>query len=234
MYHKELSMFQSIRNKVLILFFLIISINVSAQYHYASYNYYTLGVKGGYDIYNYSFDNSQHISYEMRPNFSFGVSGGLYLSYLFELHADLRYSIRNFNILWDYPHDPSGMIPALSEYQLSYIQVPIQARINALYFNWVKLNIGVGLMPEFRLRPGETITYQNGSTSESQKTWLTKNFSSVLLAVPISANLKFNLSRHVAIEISANYYYYFNKMHTEYMTKPGSAFGFYTGMYYDW
>lgn len=227
-------MFQNIRNKALILFFLIISTTASAQYYYASYNYYTLGVKGGYDMYNYSFDKTQQISYEMMPNFSFGVSGGLYLSYLFELHADLRYSIRNFNIRWDYPQDPTGLVPARSEYKLSYVQIPIQGRINALYFNWFKMNIGIGIMPEIRLRPSETVTYQNGTTNESEDAWLTKNFTSVLVAVPISANFKFNLSRHVAIEASANYYYYLNKMHSDYLTKPGYAFGFYAGVFYDW
>lgn len=227
-------MFQSIRSKGLLLFFLIVSSAASAQYYYASYNYYTIGVKGGYDVYNYSLDKSEQISYEMQPNFSVGASGGLYLSYLFELHADLRYSMRNFNIRWDFPQDPTGQVPARSEYKLSYIQLPIQARINALYFNWFKMNIGVGIMPEVRLRPGETVTYQNGTTSKSEDSYLTKNFSTVLVAIPISANFKFNLSRHVAIEVSANYYYYLNEMHTDYMTKPGTAFGIYTGVYYDW
>ena len=219
---------------VFIFFFMIAAFASNAQYNYGSFNYYTLGAKGGYDVYNYTFDEVQQMSYDIQPNFNFGISGGLYLSYLLELHADFRYSIRNFNLKWDYPIDPTGQVPAYSEYKMSYISVPVQLRFNAIYARWVKLNIGVGLMPDFRLRPQETVTYQNGSTNESNKTYLTKNFTSVLVAVPMSANLKINFSRHTAIEFSANYYYYLNKMHKDYMTKNGTAFGFNVGFFYDW
>jgi hypothetical protein len=221
--------------KVIFLFlFSLLSTGAYAQYNYGAFNYYTLGVKAGYDIYSYSFDETQQMTYEVQPNFNFGVSGGLYLSYLLELHADFRYSIRNFNLKWDFPQDPTGQVPALSEYKMSYISVPVQLRLNAIYLKWVKLNIGVGLMPDFRLRPQETVTYQNGSTSESNKTYLTKNFAPVLIAVPMSANLKINFSRHIAIEFSGNYYYYLNKMHTDFMTANGTAIGFNAGFFYDW
>jgi len=227
-------MLQLFRNFIILFFLLFVGLQSNAQYNYGSYNYYTLGVKGGYDIYDYSFDESQQMAFLVQPNFNFGISGGLYLSYLLELHADFRYSIRNFDLKWDYPQDPTGQVPALSEYQMSYISVPIQLRINAIYAKWVKLNFGVGIMPDFRLRPQETVTYQNGSTNESNKSYLTKNFTGVLVAVPLSANLKINFSRHVAIELSANYYYYLNKMHKDYMTKNGAGYGFNAGVFYDW
>jgi hypothetical protein len=227
-------MFEFIGKKLLLLIFVVSGLSVSAQYYYASYNYYTIGLKGGYDNYTYTFDENQSINYEAQPNFSIGVTGGYYISWLFEAHADLRYSTRNFNIRWSYPLDPQGAVPALSEYQLAYIQVPIQGRINAVYTNWVKLSLGTGLLTEFRLRPQERVTYQNGSISESQKSWLTKDFTAVLVGIPFSANLKINLSRHVALEFSGYYYLYLNKMHQVYMTKPGSSLGFYGGVFYEW
>ena len=227
-------MFQGIKIIILIFVFSISVFKAGAQYYYASYNYYTVGFKGGYDVYSYDFDPGQNVSYEAQPNFSLGVTGAYYATFLIELHADLAYSTRNFNVRWHLPDDPEGMVPALSEYKLAYIRVPLQARINAIYLNWVKLNLGAGIMPEFRLRPQEKVTYQNGSTSESQDAWLTKNFTSVLVAVPFSANLKINFSRHVAMELSAYYYLYLNEMHKEFMLKPGSAYGFYAGMFYEW
>lgn len=223
-----------IKNVVILFIFMVLAMGSFAQYNYGSYNYYTLGVKAGYDVYNYSFDETQQMTYDMQPNFNFGVSGGLYLSYLLELHADFRYSIRNFNLKWDFPQDPTGQVPQYSEYKMSYISVPMQLRFNALYMKWVKLNVGIGLMPDFRLRPQETVTYQNGNINESNQTHLTKNFSSVLVAVPMSVNLKINFSRHMAIEFSGNYYYYLNKMHKDYMTKNGTGFGLNAGFFYDW
>ena len=227
-------MFQKVINKLLLVVLLFASSISYAQYNYGAYNYYTLGFKAGYDIASYSFDEAQQMTYIQQPNLNFGVSGGYYISYLLELHADFRYSIRNFDLEWNYPADPTGQVPALSEYKISYISVPVQLRLNALYLRWVKLNIGAGLMPDFRLRPSETVTYQNGNVSESNKSWLTKGFSGVMVSVPLSAHLKINLSRHFAIEASATYYYYLTKMHQDYMTKPGTTIGFNAGFFYDW
>jgi len=227
-------MLQFYRSFIVIFFILFYGLQSNAQYNYGAYNYYTLGVKGGYDVYDYSFDESRQMYHIVQPNFNFGISGGYYLTYLLELHADFRYSIRNFDLRWDFPEDPLGEVPAFSEYKLSYISVPIQLRINAIYARWVKVNVGAGLMPDFRLRPYETVIYQNGNTNVSKHSYLTNNFTGVLVAIPLSVNLKINFSRHIAIEFSANYYYYLNKMHKDFMTKAGKAYGFNAGFFYDW
>lgn len=186
----------------------------------------------GPDFYMYNFDESKKVTYSPQTNFSIGAHGAYYVSWVFEVHASINYSSRNLTLLWDFPSSPDAL--AESYYKMNYINIPIEARINALYFNWLKLNFGIGLMPDFRFRPKEYLTYQDGSTSESLKFWNTKNFRSVLIAVPLSANFKFYLGRHYTLEFSGSYYMYLNKMHKDYLKQPGQAVATRVVLSYEW
>lgn len=217
---------------IFILFFIAVGYAVFAQANYNKYNYYSVGIKLGPDFYNYDLDQSKLMSLEPSTNFSFGVTGAYYVSWVFEVHGNINFSSRNLTLLWDFPEAPDAL--AKSEYKLNYINIPLEARVNALYFNWMKLNFGMGLMPEFRFRPREFLTYQDGSSAESFKFWGTKNFKSFLFAIPLSMNMKFYLDRHLTIEFNASYYLYLNKMHTDYLDKPANALATRIGISYEW
>ena len=219
--------------KIVLIFGFVFSVfALMAQYNYNKYNYYSVGISMGPDFYMYDFDKKMNVKEDPQFNFSVGVHGAYYVTWVFEVHASINYSTRNLSLIWDYPSSPDAL--AESYYKMSYINIPIEARVNALYFSWMKLNFGFGLMPDFRFRPKEFLTYQDGTTSESVKFWNTKNFRSFLVAAPVSMNFKFYLGRHYTIELSGSYYLYLNKMHKDYLNKPTTALATRIGMAYEW
>ena len=220
-------------NRIFIIVVFVFSfMSMKGQYHYSKFNYYSLGLSFGPDMYSYSFDAAKNITNDDKFNYTIGLSGAYFATWIFEVHASLNYSSRNMTLLWDYPEDPNAI--AKSEYKLNYLNIPIELRVNALYLNWMKLNLGVGIMPDFRFKPKEILTYQDGNTQESIKFWGTKNFAPFLFAFPFSANLRFYLNRHYTIGFGASYYLYVNKMHTNYLTSPANAVTIRAGLYYDW
>jgi hypothetical protein len=219
--------------RILFLFgFVLFVFSLKAQYNYNKYNYYSVGIKTGPDFYDYSIDKNKLAEVSPNINFSVGVSGAYYVTWFFEVHGSINYSSRNLTLDWLFPPNPDAL--AVSEYKLHYINIPLEARINALYLNFMKLNFGLGLMPDFRFRPKEFLTYQDGHTEESIKYWGSKNFRSVLIAVPMSMNMKFYLDRHYTIELSGSYYMYLNKMHKDYLDKAGTALALRLGFFYEW
>jgi hypothetical protein len=207
-----------------------------AQYNYGVYNYYTLGVKMGYDVYSYKMDPERHVEHKVLPNYSFGVSGGWYYRYWLELHGDILYANRDFTVNWLYPLDPSSLrVPASSDYKLAFISIPLQARANFIYTRQFKMNFGVGIMPEFRVRPPrEIVRYQNGYTEESFDSFLTGDFRRFLFGVPISLHTKINFDRHYSMEISMNYMWYLMRMNKVLMNGSGVGYYFNLAFYYDW
>ncbi len=208
---------------------------LDAQYNYGVFNYYTVGVKGGLDIYQYSMDPKRSVEYEMIPNYSFGVSGAWYYRYWLEFHMDIMFANRDFTVNWLYPPDPDGNVPASSRYKLNYLSFPMQARANFIYTRYFKMNVGLGIMPEFRVRPPrEIVTYQNGITEESFDDFLVNDFHRALFGFPGSLHMKINFNRHFSTEISASYIFYVVKMNKILMDKPGKGYYFNLGFYYDW
>ena len=201
----------------LLLFIILFSVNRSfSQYNYNKFNYYTVGAKLGPDFYFYDMDENKNGTFDNTINYSIGVSGGYYFSWLFEFHGAVYYSNRNFGIDWSYPGIPVGpddpKVLTRSEYKMSYINFPLEARFNLLYLNWMKLNVGTGIMPDFRFKPRETQYYNDGDIVESEQYWQTKDFTRVLFAIPVSLNFKFYYDRHISIEASCSYYQYINRM----------------------
>ncbi|OYT10670.1 MAG: hypothetical protein B6I18_07910 [Bacteroidetes bacterium 4572_112] len=222
-----------------ILIILLFTLNISySQYTNNSYNYYSVGIKMGPDYYKYTMNEDKDISIDMKTNYSAGISGAYYISWLFELHASVYYSNRDFAIDWHYPNigvgpnDPEVLIR--TEYTMQYISIPMEARINALYLNWMKLSFGTGLLTDWRFKPQETQYYNNGKIIVSEQYWQTKDFTRVLLAVPLSANMKVYLGQHLSIEASAAYYFYLNRMQTDYFSKPANAFVPRLAFFYEW
>jgi len=218
----------------LLLFGILISNQIKSQYNYRVFNYFTAGVKGGYEIYHYNMDPKRSVEHVVLPNYSFGLTGGYYLRYFIEFHIDLLYANRDFTVKWLYPNDPIGDVPAQSTYKVNYLSFPMQARFNFVYTNWVKMNVGVGIMPEIRLKPHEIVTFQNGKIAESFDDFLTKDFRRGLFAFPLSLHSKFSFNRHYSTEISANYFYYVVKMNKILMKSPGYGYSFFLSFYYDW
>ncbi len=220
-------------NKIIIIVgFLLSFISLKAQYHYSKFNYYSLGLSVGPDLYSYSFDEAKSITNDKKFNYTIGVSGAYYATWIFEIHASINYSSRNMTLLWDFPADSNAL--AKSEYKLSYLNIPIELRANILYLNWMKFNLGIGIMPDFRFRPQETLTFQDGESRVSVKFWGSKNFAPFLFAFPFSANFRFYINRHITVGIGASYYLYVNKMHTDYLSSPANALVIRSGFYYDW
>lgn len=220
-----------------ILVFSFIVIASYGQYNYNKYNYYSVGVKLGPDFYSYTIDDGKNADIVPEFNFSLGVSGAYYVTWNFEVHAAIYYSRRKFAIDWNYPGISIGLDPKVrvrSDHYMNYINIPIEARINALYLSWMKLNFGVGIMPDFRFKPREKTTYNTGDIVDSDQYWGSKHFTRILIAFPLSMNLKFYLSRHITIEASAYYYLYVNRMHKKYLTKPGNAIAPRLGVFYEW
>lgn len=224
-----------LRNTILtatLIFVLVFTAN--AQRGYASYNYFSAGMKSGIDIFNYKIDPNQQAELTSQLNLGFSGSFAYYYSWLFEFHGDFMISSRSFELKWNYPIDPQGLAPAFSVHRVPYVSFPMQARINALYFDRFKLNIGAGIMPEFRLRPKEVITYQNGAEEQSYQSRLSNNFNAILFAFPFSANLKIYLSKNYALEASANYLLYMNKLNSVYLSEPSPALSYRLGLFYEW
>ncbi len=202
------------------------------QYNYNKYNYYALGFHLGQDIYNYNFDEAKKMTEDQQFNYSFGITGGYYYNWLIEFHGAINFSSRNLLLNWDYPSSPDAL--KSSFYKLRYINLPFEARFNVLYLQWMKLNVGAGLMFDFRFRPKEFLTYQDGSEVESIKYWNTKKFSRVLVAFPLSLNWKIYINRNYTIQLSGSYYLYANRMHKEYLAKPATAYITRLGVFYEW
>ena len=146
----------------------------------------------------------------------------------------MKYAQRDLSVKWLYPADPDGRVPDKSLYKIGYLSFPMQVRANFLYQKYVKMNAGLGIMPEFRLRPREIVTYQNGQVRESFDDYLNTDFRRALLAFPMSIQARFNFNRHYNVELSVNYLYYVVRMNKYLMDKPGYGFGVYLGFYYDW
>lgn len=209
--------------------------NTKAQYNYGVFNYYTAGVKMGYDVYQYKMDSNRFVEHIVLPNYSFGISGGWYYKYWIELHMDILYANRDFTVKWLYPDDPNGFVPAKSRYKVKYLSFPMQARFNFIYTRYFKMNGGVGIMPEFRIRkPREIVTYQNGVENESFDDFLVNDFRKALFGFPLSVHSKINFNRHYSIELSASYIYYVVRMNKILMDKPGAGYYFNMAFYYDW
>jgi hypothetical protein len=227
-----------IGNTVLITAFIIVLAlpeKVSGQYNYGIFNYYTAGVKTGYDVYSYSMDPKRMVEHEILPNYSFGISGGWYYKYWLEFHLDILLANRDFTVKWLYPPDPVGKVAAYSKYKLYFLSFPMQARANFIYTRYFKMNVGLGIMPEFRVRPPhEIVTYQNGDTRESYDDFLVNDFNRALFGFPMSLHAKFNFNRHYSMELSASYIYYVVRMNTVLMDKPGKGYYFNLAFYYDW
>jgi len=215
-----------------ILLFVFFGNIAKGQYNYNKYNYYVLGVHFGNDIYQYNFDESKKMIEKPQFNYSFGISGAYYYSYLIEFHGSLNFSSRNLKLNWNYPTSPDAL--STSFYKLRYINIPLEARINALYLQWMKLNVGAGIMFDFRLIPKEFLTYQDGSEKESIKYWRSKKFTKVLVAMPLSLNWKIYINRHYTVQLSGYYYLYVNRMHREYLSSPAKATAARLGVYYEW
>ncbi len=227
-------MHKSLIMKKVLLFLLLFFASglLKAQFNYNKYNYYSLGVHLGPDFYNYSFDKAKKLTESPQFNYSFGVSGAYYYNWLIEFHGSVNFSSRNLSLNWSFPDSSDAL--KNSYYVLRYINIPLEITVNALYLDWMKLNFGVGVMPDFRIRPREFLTYNNGQVSESVKYWNSKKFTSVLVAFPLSMNLKFYINRHYTIQLSAVYLIYANEMHREYMTKSATAINSRLGVYYEW
>ncbi len=221
-----------------VLFFVVLMLGVKAQYNYSKFNYYAVGVKLGGDIYNYKMDPAKNGSFDRMFNYTVGVSGAYYYSWIFEFHGSVNYSDRRFAIDWEYPLnsvEPGDLRTLIrSEYRMKYINIPLEARVNALYLGWMKLNFGVGIMPDFRFKPNETQYYNDGDIIESEQYWRAKKFTRLLIAFPITGNIKFYLDRHFTIEFSAAYYIYANRMQKEFLSKPANAIIPRVAMYYEW
>ncbi|MBN2745782.1 MAG: hypothetical protein JXR34_03575 [Bacteroidales bacterium] len=228
----------SFRNLIVTLSFLTLVFTfkpASGQYNYGVYNYYTAGLKMGYEMYSYKMDPSRNVKHEILPNYSFGITGGWYYRYWLEFHADILFTKRDLRVKWLYPADPFGTVPLYSDYKLAFITIPIQARANIIYTRNYKLNFGVGILPEFRFRPPrEIVTYQNGVEAESFDSFLVKDFRRLLFGFPISLHNKINFNRHYSTEISFNYMWYVTKMNKVLMDGPGVGYYFNLAFYYDW
>jgi len=208
---------------------------IKAQYNYGVFNYYTAGVKMGYDVYQYKMDPNRFVEHLILPNYSFGISGGWYYKYFLELHMDILFANRDFTVKWLYPEDPGGLVPAQSKYKVNYLSFPMQARFNFIYSRYFKMNAGVGLMPEFRIRkPREIVTYQNGIEQESFDDFLVNDFRKMLFGLPLSIHAKINFDRHYSMEFSASYIQYMVAMNKILMEKPGAGYYFNMAFYYDW
>lgn len=207
-------------------------LTAKSQYNYNKYNYYVLGLQLGNDVYKYNFDDSKRMVEDPEFNYSFGISGGYYYNWIVEFHGSLNFSSRNLALNWNYPSSPDAL--QRSYYKLRYINIPLEARINALYLQWMKLNFGAGVMLDFRFIPKEFLTYQDGSEVESIKYWSTKKFTKVLVALPLSLNWKFYINRHYTMQLSGYYYLYANRMHKDYLLSPATAFAARLGFYYEW
>ena len=216
----------------IVIVFIVSFASVQGQYNYSKFNYYSLGLRLGPDMFSYDLDEVKNITKDDNFNFTIGVEGAYFITWLFELHASINWSSRNMTLLWNYPTDPDAL--AKSEYKLNYLNVPIEIRFNALYLNWMKLNIGAGIMPDFRFRPKEFLTYQDGRVDESIKFWSTKNFTSVLFAFPLSVNATIYINRHYNIALGVGYNVYVNKIHKDYLVSPANSLIIRAGMSYDW
>lgn len=218
-----------------LIFFLLFSIKSFSQYNYGIFNYYTAGVKVGYDLYSYNMDETRFVEHQVLPNYSMGISGGWYYKYWLELHMDILYANRDFTVNWLYPIDPSGLIPVSSDYKVAFLSFPMQARANFIYTRYFKMNVGLGIMPEFRVKqPREIVTYQNGKTLESYDSFLVKDFRKALFGFPASLHTKVNFNRHYSTELSVSYIWYIVKMNKVLMDGPGVGYYFNIAFYYDW
>jgi hypothetical protein len=205
-----------------------------SQHGYAHFNYYSVGGKLGYDYYNLTLDKYLNGTVNSQSSFNISASGAYYATWLFEFHGDVRFSYRSLNFNWTNPKDPEGLAIQSSSYGIGYFSIPFEARINAVYSNAVKLNFGIGLMPELRLRPHEEVVYQNGSTIVSEDIWQTKGFRVLALGAPLTAELKFYLSKHYTISTSLTYIQYLTNLHKYYFSSKPSALEFRAGFFYEW
>ena len=219
---------------LLIITLLVCAVYLYAQPRYGKYNYYSAGARFTYDMYNYSELSGRNVDIRVRPAFSLGASAGYYASYLIELHGGYRVSWHKVDMDWILPDNPHSNAVDYSKYNLTYISVPLQARINVIYLRQFKLNIGAGLMPEYRIRQSETVTYANGLEFDTEDIHTTKEFRKWLVATPLSMHMKFNLNRHFAIELGGYFNYYLNRMIPNYMNKNGYTYSVSLGFYWDW
>jgi|GEM_PF-2506318 hypothetical protein len=219
----------------LLIVFLLMMVGIgtiSAQYHRKKFNYYTIGVKLGPDFINYKIDPNKNFSDIPKLNFSVGVSGGYYYYWLLEFHGALLYSSRNWYLDWTLSENPEAIDE--TKYVLQYISLPLEARYNVLYLNEWKVSVGTGIFFDFRLKPKEYKFYNDGSFQESVKYWNSKNFTKILVGLPLTLNIKFYLDRHNTIELGGAYNLYFNRMHKDYLLKPGSSYTARLAFYYEW
>jgi hypothetical protein len=218
-----------------LIFSILLSTKSFAQYNYGVYNYYTAGLKGGYDIYSYKMDPTRFVEHQVMPNYSVGISGGWYYRYWIEFHMDILLANRDFTVKWLYPEDPGSLVSAYSDYKVTFLSFPMQARANFVYTRHFKMNFGAGIMPEFRTKqPREIVTYQNGEVRESFDSFLVKDFRKALFGFPFTLNGKINFNRHYSTELSASYIWYVVKMNKVLMDKPGVGYYFNLAFYYDW
>jgi hypothetical protein len=211
------------------------SLLAHSQYHYGKFNYYSGGIKTSYDMYFYEFNKAQNVKHKQLPNFTITATGAYYFTYLIEFHGGLKYSFRNLVMDWKFPTDPNDLfVPDETKYKVAYIGMPLDARINVLYGMYVKTSISLGIMPEFRTRPREIVTYQNDITEENFHTFNTKDFRKFLFAFPVGIHTKINLNRHYTLELSANYLQYVTKFNKTYSKNSAYAFSFSLGFFYDW
>lgn len=224
--------------KIRLLFIFIIlsfiSSTASAQFGYAHYNYYSVGGKLGYDHFILNMDKNLFGKVTHTSAYSISGSGAFYYSWLFEFHGDFQYSYRTFEYEWDFYPDPEGKAVKTSYYGLSYLSIPLQAKINAIYGDIAKLTFGTGIMPEMRFRPYEEITYQNNTSTVSAKSWLTSGYRVAALAIPVSADLKIYLDKHYTLLFSTTYYYYITKLHKTYFSEAPQILSFRAGFFYEW
>jgi hypothetical protein len=217
---------------VVLLWFCFVALNLNAQYNYNKFNYYSLGIKAGPDFYTHTLDPNKKMTIDPTFNMSVGISGAYYVVWYFEVHGSIQYSSRNISFIHTLSTNPDALF--LSEYKISYLNIPLEGRFNVLYNNIVKLNLGIGLMPDFRFRPKEFLTYNDGQRIESIKYWSSKNYTKVLFAFPASAHAKFYLDRHYTLEVGGTYYFYMNRMHKEFFTQPSNGLAIRLGVFYEW
>lgn len=220
--------------KFIIIAFLLCSTSLlMAQANYGRYNYYTAGVRFTYDMFNYNELSKVNANVIAQNNFSYGITAGYFVSYILEIHGGLRYAHRDVNVSWLLPTFADPNTIKKSAYRLRYVSVPIEVRLNVATTKHFKMNIGVGLMPEFRRRPQETVTYVSNRVEITEDIHTTKEFKKVLLAAPLNIYWKFNIDRHYAIEIAGGVNYYINNFMPNYLDKHTFSYTGSIGFMYD-
>lgn len=187
----------------------------------------SIGLTGSPDYYAYDFklNDSYHLSYKSKLNYSYGVTMVYYPIKFISFRVALLYSTKGYTVNYSYnaSNPPSADSIKAQTFNASYLDVPFILHFNLVHKDRVQLFLAAGIIPGILLSKAGEYVKTNGFTISNPSQ--TKDFNSLLAGTSYSLGLKFNLSPRIGLGLEPYFRYYLTKIDKSMGSNPVSFGG---------